>query len=229
MMQGFRVGYLFADPSVDLSRDEECRARLERVVQRLRRATQEVRFVAVQAGDVVLTDAGYGLQQLFEAQPDSNRPSASRSRAMSRFARETEIPESRLVASDLGFCAGRRLFRGCNLVQTRLSPFDVAGALCAQALAIPLVVDVVADPLSHPSERRDRESERWARASTSRTLGGADAVVTSSTALGESLVSEWGVPPDRLIVLPCEPAGTDDRDELTALYRRLLDRTSGID
>jgi hypothetical protein len=73
-----RVGYMLADPGVDLSSREECCVHVERVVRSLREAGNEVSFVAVQSGDVVLTDTGFGLQQFFEAvskrKPMARRP-----------------------------------------------------------------------------------------------------------------------------------------------------------
>jgi glycosyltransferase involved in cell wall biosynthesis len=113
---------------------------------------------------------------------------------------------SELTTSDLAFCAGRRVFHGCNLIHTRLSPFDVGGLLCARKLGIPFVVEVDALPLAEArhlsAELLDPESERLARLLAGRTLGGAEAIVTVSTALRDLLVADWGVAPETITVLP---------------------------
>jgi glycosyltransferase involved in cell wall biosynthesis len=199
-----RVGYLIADPGEDLSIREECRIHVERVVRSLREAGNEVSFVAVQSGEVVLTDTGLGLQQFFEARVRARTELFSGE--LVGFARENRVPASGLTTSDLAFCAGRRLFQRCDLIHARLSPFDVGGLLCARKLGIPLVVEVDAPPLAETrhlsGEPLDPESERTARLLAGRTLGGAQAVVTVSSALGDLLATDWGVAPEAIVVLP---------------------------
>jgi glycosyltransferase involved in cell wall biosynthesis len=204
---------LLADPGLDLSRDEECRLHVERVVHGLREVGHEVSFVAVQSNEVVLTDTGFGLQQFFEAargvaetadEAAPHLPSPV-SGELLRFARQNRVPVSALTTSNLAFCAGRRLFRGCDLIHTLLSPLDVGGLLCARVLEIPLVVEVNAPPRVEgkpvAAERSHQQSQGMARISASRTLGDADAIVTVSTALRELLVSDWAVKPEIVTVL----------------------------
>lgn len=209
------VGYLLADAGVDLSESthQECRVHAERVVQLLREAGHQVSFVAVLSGGVVLMDTGFGLQQFFEAarfeaEPDDKAaPLAPTlvSGELRRFAQEKGVPVSLLTTSDLSFCAGRRVFHGCDLIHAPLSSFDMGGLLCARKLEIPLVVEVSTPPLEtgHFSpELVDHGSERLARLSASHTLGGAAAVVTVSTTLRDLLVSDWAVKPEAITVLP---------------------------
>jgi glycosyltransferase involved in cell wall biosynthesis len=196
-----RVGYMLADPGVDLSKQEGCRVHVERVVRGLRAAGHDVSFVAVQPGEIVLTDTGYGLQQFFEA----TRP-APLSSELLRLAHANHFPVSELGTSDLSFCAGRRVFRGCDVVHARLSPFDLGGLLCARGLQIPLVVEVNTPPLLeakhfYPAIFNDR-SERLAGFAASQTLAGAEAIVTVSSPLRDMLVADWNVPPGKITVLP---------------------------
>lgn len=225
------IGYLLADPGVDFSESthQECRIHAERVVQLLREAGHQVSFVAVQSGGVVLMDTGFGLLQFFEAARFEAKPDdeaaplapALISGELRRFAQENVVPVSFLTTSDLAFCAGRRVFHGCDLIHARLSSFDMGGLLCARKLEIPLVVEVSAPPLEtghFSTDLVDHGSERLARLSASHTLDGAAAIVTVSTTLRDLLVSDWAVKPEAITVLP---NGADVRG-LMMLYQSVL-------
>lgn len=200
--------------SLDLSRQDGRRVKVERIVHWLREAGHVVRFVAVQPGDVVLADTGYGLLQFFEAaridaggggtSPPRLSPLASLE--LLRFGEEHDIPRAELAASDRAFCAGRRAFRECDLVHALLSPSDVGSMLCARLLGIPLVVEANGPPLFEPGlsppERPGGESERFARLCSELTLGSAGAVAAVSPSVRDVLVSEWGVDNSHIVVLP---------------------------
>jgi glycosyltransferase involved in cell wall biosynthesis len=206
-----RVGYLLSDPVLDLSRHEECRAHSERVVKGLRDLGHEVRFLAVQFEEVVLADTGFGLQQFFEAARrggENGGPSSSHSRSVSsvllQFAHRHELPLSLLATSNLAFHAARRVFRGCDLIHTRLSPFDVGALLSARELKIPLVVQIDSAPRAEEAESPTgalEGFERLAPVALSQTFREAGAILTISNTLRDLLISDWGVKPERVTVL----------------------------
>ena len=204
---------MLADPGVDLSKQEGCRVHVERVVHGLRSAGHEVDFIAVQPGERVLVDMGYGLQHFFEAiplepktTPEASLRASSLSAEVLRVTKEICSPIRELATSDLAFCAGRRLFRRSEVIHARLSTFDVGSALCAHDLGIPLVVEVNTPPLLEAKEFYpqifDDESERLARFAATKTLGAARAIVTVSSPLRDMLVSSWEVPPSKITILP---------------------------
>jgi glycosyltransferase involved in cell wall biosynthesis len=98
------------------------------------------------------------------------------------------------------------VFRGCDVIHARLSPFDLGGLLCARNLGLPLLVEVNTPPLLeakhfYPGIFNDR-SERLAEFAAGETLDGAEAIVTVSSPLRDMLVSQWNVPPGKITVLP---------------------------
>jgi glycosyltransferase involved in cell wall biosynthesis len=206
-----RIGYMLADPALDLSRHEDSRVHSERVVRGLRDLGHEVCFLAAQSGEVVLTDTGYGLQQFFEAArrgggngDRSSFHSTPVSSLLLQFAQRHQLPVSLLATSNLAFCAARRVFRGCHLIHSRLSPVDVGAVLSARELKIPLVVEVDAPAPAEVAESPTgalEGFERLARVSLSQALCDADAIVTLSGIVRDQLISQWAVKPERVAVL----------------------------
>jgi glycosyltransferase involved in cell wall biosynthesis len=224
---------MVADPALDLSRHDQTRVQSESVVRGLRDLGHEVRFVAAQSGGVVLTDTGFGLQQFFEAAScggeNGNRSfhSIPVSNVLLHFAERHELPVSLLATSNLAFCAARRVFRGCDLIHTLLSPSDVGALLTARDLKVPLVVQVEAAPAAEDAESPTalvEGFERLARVALSQALRDADAVVTSSAALRNLLIGDWAVKPERVTVLRSgadrpRPASSDRVAQLRREYQ----------
>lgn len=201
--QKFTVGYLMADPGVDLGANQGSRIHVDRIIAGLRNAGHEVRLVAAQPGGTVLFDPRDGTVRTIDAHDD--RPYRLTGQ-MWYIAEKYGFSSAELVTSDRVFRCAAEVLRGCDLLHARLAPFDLAAAAVRRELGLPLVVEANTPPLEEARHFYPHmfvhHPERLARFAASETFAQAAAIATVSRTLGNMLVSQWSIDPDKITVLP---------------------------
>lgn len=203
-----RIGYLVADPSVDFAKNAGCRIHVEHIVMGLRSAQHEVRVVIDQPEGI--------WSELPSLISDRNRPNnanASGRRSykamhatLRRLCHLGRLPCGELIRIYRVYKSCIQVFGNCDLIHERFALYSLGGVLAARRLGLPLVLEVNA-PLMAEAEAFGGGSFRATRrllaiVSAKMCFRMSKAVIVVSANLGNLVMSQGGVDPEKIYVLP---------------------------
>ena len=207
-----KIAYLYQTPAPRLDGDRAAAVHINQVVCHLKRRGHHVRLFTLQGRYPVYTDDpqalwanktnGFHYGQLGVS---GTRPFLWLESALRRLQTELQLPYLGLFDSLHFHEACLRELCGYDLLYERYNLFARGGVWTAQRTGIPLVIEVNGDMIAEYDYvgRPLRGLQRWMAVwSTHFVFATARAIVSPSQGLADHLVARWGLPQDKVFVIP---------------------------
>lgn len=185
-----RIAYLLADPGIGVYGTKGASVHVQEVIRALRADGHEVTLYCTRRDDHVPADLA-DLRVVHHRLPNS----------------DGTAEREQLIAANARLLAELAAAEPYDLVFERYSLFSDAGALVADALDVPLVVEVNAPLIDEQRQHRELVDEAGARATTTRLLSRADLVACVSGPVADWVTTTLG--DDRTVAVVPNGVNTD--------------------
>jgi glycosyltransferase involved in cell wall biosynthesis len=212
-MNNLNICHLFQSSGMDFSEAKGAQIHIYHTLRTLQEMGQNTLLLALQGRRVLFTDDLRIFQGIEIINKHLGKQGFSGSNmfkvfesGVRRIQREIKFPYFALFDSYRIYGACRQNIASYDILHERFNLLAFGGALASRKLGIPFVLEINADLLEQRKFKGTALKgiqHKFAEWTTRYCFSMANIIVCISKNLQEHLTERWGVPKDRLIVLPC--------------------------